>query len=127
MTWTYNGEDFESTDGYVGMVYLITNETSGMMYVGKKLFSRSKTTQKNLKKKRTRVESDWVNYTGSKKLLNEEIAEGAVIKKEILHLCTSKGWMSYRETQEILNREAMQSDKYYNGWISCKIHGKHLK
>ena len=129
--WTYRGDVFDGSviedDGCVGFVYLITNETTGMKYIGKKLFTKSKTYQKNKKKRRMRVESDWMTYTGSNAELNEAVDNGDRITKEILHLCTSKGWCSYRETQEILNREAIQSNQYYNGWVSCKIQRNHIK
>ncbi len=129
--WTYRGDVFDGSviedDGCVGFVYLITNETTGMKYIGKKLFTKSKTYQKNKKKRRMRVESDWMTYTGSNAQLNEDVDNGDQITKEILHLCDSRGWCSYRETQEILNREAIQSDQYYNGWVSCKIQRSHIK
>ena len=126
--WLYNNQEFttEAIDNHVGMVYIITNLDNGRKYVGKKLFTKSKTFQKNKKKKRTRVESDWAEYTGSNKVLNEDVSAGANLKKEILHLCTKRGWMSYLETQEILNRNAIQSDEYYNEWVSCKIQRRHL-
>jgi len=129
--WTYRGDVFDGSviedDGCIGFVYLITNETTGMKYIGKKLFTKSKTYQKNKKKRRMRVESDWMTYTGSNAQLNEDVDNGDQITKEILHLCDSRGWCSYRETQEILNREAIQSDQYYNGWVSCKIQRSHIK
>ena len=34
-------------------------------YIGKKIFHFSKTIQKNLKKKKVKVESDWKTYNGS--------------------------------------------------------------
>ena len=96
-------------------------------YVGKKLFTKPKTYQKNKKKKKTRVASDWLTYTGSNEQLNEDIKNGHSIKKEILHLCKSKGWCTYLESKEILVRDCLLSDKYYNYWISCKIRRSHLK
>ena len=127
--WTYDGRDFNVEDkgDYVGFVYEITNWSNGKKYIGKKLFTKSKTYQKNGKKKRKRVESDWQEYTGSNELLNEHVDQGAQLTKRILYLCKSKGWMSYYETLEILRCEALQSDIYYNSWVSCKIHGRHLK
>lgn len=126
--WLYEGKEFvlDEDSKLVGFVYLIENLDNGMMYVGKKLFTASKTYQKNGKKRKKRVESNWNDYTGSNEMLNEAVGNGANIRKTILHLCTSRGWMSYRETQEILNREALQSDKYYNGWLSARLHAKHL-
>ena len=127
--WLYNSEEFteDMIEDNVGFVYLITNETNGKQYVGKKLFTKSKTYQKNKKKKKTRVASDWLTYTGSNEQLNEDIKNGHSIKKEILHLCKSKGWCTYLESKEILVRDCLLSDKYYNYWISCKIRRSHLK
>lgn len=126
--WLYNGKEFTSDmkDDYVGFVYLIENLDNGMKYIGKKLFTSSKTYQRNKKKKRMRVESNWNEYTGSNELLNEHVSNGANIRKTILYLCKSKGWMSYFETLEILQRRAIQSDEFYNAWVSCKIQRKHL-
>lgn len=127
--WLYNGEEFreEMIGDQVGFIYLITNLDNGRMYVGKKSFKKVKTYQKNKKRKRTRVASDWVTYTGSNDELNEDIKNGATIKKEIIHLCPSKGWMSYLETKEIFEREALLSEQFYNGWVMCKIRRSHLK
>lgn len=127
--WMYEGKEFKQEDvgDLVGFIYLITNITNGKMYVGKKLFTKSKTIQKNKKKKRMRAVSDWVSYTGSNEELNMDIEDGARITKEIIHLCKSKGWMSYMETREIFLREAIINPKFYNGWVSCKIRRTHLK
>jgi hypothetical protein len=83
--------------------------------------------QKNKKRKRKRVESNWRDYTGSNEVLNEEIKTGHNIEKEILHLCTGKAWLSYYETKEILLRDAIIDDMYYNGWLSAKIRKSQLK
>lgn len=127
--WLYNETEFteDMIGDNVGFVYLITNLTNNKMYVGKKLFTKSKTYQKNKKKKRTRVASDWITYTGSNEQLNEDIKNGHVITKQILHLCKSKGWCSYLESKEILNRDCLILENYYNYWISCKIRRTHLK
>ena len=47
--WTYQGNIIESIpDGYEGFVYLITNTTNNMKYIGKKL-AKFKTTKPPLK------------------------------------------------------------------------------
>lgn len=127
--WIHNGVVFteEMIGDNVGFVYIIHNLTKNKQYIGKKLFTKSKTYQKNKKKKKTRVTSDWVTYTGSNEQLNEDIDNGDSIQKEILHLCKSKGWCTYLETKEILNRDCLVLDNYYNFWISCKIRRTHLK
>ena len=127
--WLHQEKEFteDMIEDNVGFVYLITNTTNGKLYVGKKLFTKSKTYQKNKKKKRKRVSSDWMEYTGSNDMLNEDVQNGHQIKKEILHLCKSKGWCTYWETKEILMRDSLINDKYYNQWLSCKIRRTHLK
>lgn len=127
--WLYQGDVFteDMIGDNVGFVYVIYNRTNGMHYVGKKLFTKSKTVQKNKKKKKTRVSSDWVTYTGSNDKLNEDIANGDRVTKEILYLCKSKGWCTYYETKEILSRDCLISDESYNQWVSCKIRSTHLK
>ena len=127
--WIYNEIEFteDMISDNVGFVYVITNVTNNKLYVGKKSFTKSKTYQKNKKKKKTRVSSDWITYTGSNDKLNEDIKNGDQIRKEIIHLCKSKGWMSYMETKEILVRDCLLKEQYYNYWVSCKIRRTHLK
>ena len=127
--WLYEGVEFTENDigDNVGFVYFIDNTTNGKHYIGKKLFTKSKTYQKNKKKKRTRVASDWQSYTGSNDQLNKDIANGHIIVKHILHLCESKGWMSYLETKEIIQNDCLLSDTFYNDWFSCKVRRSHLK
>jgi hypothetical protein len=127
--WIYDGKEFteDMIGDNVGFVYVILNMTNSKRYVGKKNFTKSKTYQKNKKKKKTRVSSDWISYTGSNEQLNEDISKGDQVRKEIIHLCRSKGFMSYLETKEILVRDCLLSDKYYNTWISARIRRTHLK
>ena len=127
--WLYNGTEFteEMIDNNIGFVYQIENLTNGKKYVGKKLFTKSKTYQKNKKKKRKKVQSDWMTYTGSNEELNQDIESGHQIKKEILHLCQTKGWATYLETKEIINRDCIIKDDYYNIWFSARIRRSHLK
>lgn len=126
--WLYEGKEFTSDDidTHVAFVYLIENLDTNMKYVGKKLFTASKSYQKNGKRRKKRVESDWITYTGSNEMLNEEVSSGANLRKTILHLCKSRGWASYIETKEIFDREALLRDDYYNAFVGCKIHAKHL-
>ena len=63
MQWTYNGKKITKIpDEYEGFVYLITNNTTGQKYIGKKL-AKFKTTKPPLKgkknKRRGYKESDW--------------------------------------------------------------------
>ena len=136
MDWVYKGSsvNFDDISDNVGFVYVITNIDSGRKYIGKKLLWKPKTTQKKdpktgkVKKKRTKVESDWRTYYGSSAELKkdvEELGDGRFLR-EILHLSKTKGQLSYDELVEQINRRVLQSDDYYNGIIQVRIHRSHL-
>ena len=134
MTWFYNNEIFDPTeeflDDYVGFVYCITDE-SGKKYIGKKFFwsVRKLPPLKGMKRKRIKKsQSDWMKYYGSNeelKLLVETNGPESY-NREILRLCETKGQCSYYETKEQFDREVLLSNNYYNEFIGCKIHSKHL-
>ncbi len=132
--WLYNEEEFTSDmiGDYVGFVYLLTDLKSNKKYVGKKIFI-SKRRLKPLKGKTRRrtklVESDWQKYYGSSEEVNALVEEQGpdTFKREILHLCKSKGEMSYLELKEQMEREVLLNDEYYNGIIQVKIHRSHVK
>lgn len=134
--WIYNGKEFVDDDigDYVGFVYIITNLISGKQYVGKKLFTKAKInrTVKDgvvIKKRSSRVCSDWKSYYGSNEELKNEVKSlgSSNFKREILFLCKSKSELSYRETYEIFSRHTLLGDGFYNSWVSCKINKKNLK
>lgn len=129
--WLFTGKEFkeEYIEKAVGFVYLITNKTNGRKYIGKKLFTKSKTYQKNKKKKRTRVSSDWMNYYGSNKELQEDVKNLGPenFERQILLLCNSKSELSYYESKFIFQTDALLDDKYYNSWISCRINSNTLR
>ena len=133
VNWTYQGELVETLpDGVVGFVYLITNTTTGRMYVGKKLakFKRSRPPLKGRKNKRRHtVESDWQDYYGSSDLLTEDVNKlgKEKFKREIIHLCKSKGECNYLEAKEQFARGVLESDDYYNGHIRVRVHGSVIK
>ena len=139
MTWYYqNNPVIELPDDCVGFVYLITNNSTGRKYIGKKLAKFSKTTyrvvklkngNKKRKKIRSKIESDWQLYYGSNTELNQDIERlGADnFTREILFYCTSKAACSYIEAREQFNHRVLESDDYYNGQIVCRIHGSHIK
>ena len=117
---------------YVGFVYVITDLSNNKKYVGKKtLMSKRKLPPlKGKTRRRTKIiESDWQTYYGSSdevKSLVEELGADN-FKREILHLCKTKGEMSYLELKEQMDREVLLNDEYYNGIIQVKIHRSHVK
>ena len=105
-------------------VYLITNKTNGMRYVGKKLakFKQTKPPLKGKKnKRRSTVESDWKEYWGSSDRLKEDN-----FIREILHFCPTRGIASYLEAREQFERRVLEDDTYYNGIINVRIGGSQL-
>ena len=132
--WIYNNKEFTSDDisDYVGFVYVITDLSNDKKYVGKKLFQSKRRLPplKGKTRRRTKIiESDWQDYFGSSDEV-KEIVESLGrdnFNREILHLCMSKGEMSYLEAKEQFDREVLLSDEYYNGIINCKIHRTHVK
>ena len=139
MTWTYQGQVVnELPEDCVGYVYCITNLITGRQYIGKKLAKFSKTTYKTIKLKngtkkkkkiRSKIDSDWQEYYGSSVELSKDIDALGKDKftREILHYCKSKAETSYVEAREQFDRKVLESDEYYNGQISVRVHGSHIK
>lgn len=128
--WFLNNEPFdEIPEKAIGFVYCITNKTSNKKYIGKKLFHSSKFIQRNKKKKRIKVESNWKEYYGSNETLKTlvEIDGPDNFHREILHICYSKSQASYLEAKEQFSRDVILSEEYYNDWISVKVTRKHLQ
>lgn len=133
--WTYKGQPFTSEDigDYEGFVYMITDLHNDMKYIGKKNFhSRTKLRPlKGQKRKRTKVqESDWQDYHGSSDEVKALVEEHGYdrFQREILHLCMTKGEMSYLEMKEQIVRDVLlKPDEYYNAFVGGKIHRNHLK
>ena len=128
--WHYNGVEFteDLIDKSFGFVYCITNLSSGRRYIGKKLFTKSGRKQTKGKIKKVRVTSDWLDYYGSNKELQEDVVKNGAdtFHREILYLCATRSECSYRETQEIFSRGVLLTENYYNSWCSVKIHKAHV-
>ena len=137
MSWKYKGrkyklpEDATPNDLY-GFVYCITNRATNKKYIGKKFFWKAKTlpiTKTRKRRKKLKVESDWRDYWGSNKHLQEDVEKCGqdMFYREILHLCKTKGECAYMETKEQFDREVLLNENYYNGIINCRIGSKSVK
>jgi hypothetical protein len=139
MTWYHQGNLIEELpEDCIGFVYLITNNLSNRKYIGKKLAKFSKTTYKTVKLKngtkkkkkiRSKVASDWQEYYGSNLELNKDVENLGKenFTREILFYCQSKAECSYIEAREQFRHQVLESADYYNGQISVRVHGSHIK
>ena len=131
INWKYLDKDF--TEDMIGedygFVYIITNLTNNRKYIGKKFFYSLRTKMIKGKKKRMKLPSDWQTYYGSNDAIKKDIIDLGKenFKREILHLCKSKGECGYLEAKEQFARSVMESDSYYNVWIMCRVRRSHIK
>jgi len=122
--WTYPEGSFD-VDNYFGFIYIITNKVSGKKYLGRKFF--------HVHQKRKRVrQSNWKVYTGSCKVLTEDIRALGKSKFtfEIYRLYKTRGGLSYFETYHLCVKDTLTERDingertWYNGnigavrWIS---------
>lgn len=131
--WVYNNNVFDETpEEYQGFVYMITELDTGMKYIGKKFFWKPKilpVTKKRKRRVRTRVESDWKKYYGSNKDVKQLVEDKGAdnFKREILHLCKTKGECAYYEAKLQFEHDVLLRDDFYNGIIQCRINASHIK
>lgn len=131
--WLYENKPFDETpEEYQGFVYEITELDTGKKYIGKKFFWKPKIlpkTKTRKRRQRTRVESDWRTYFGSNAQVKELVEEKGIdnYKREILRLCKTKGECAYYEAKLQFEHDVLLKDEYYNEFIGCKIHSKHVR
>lgn len=128
MHWTYKDTVVTTLDDLpsdcVGIIYRIENRTNGKFYIGRKILRNKKTLPPLKGKKRKRkliVESNWKSYTGSCEELNQDIALGHEIVKEIIHLCFTRKQMTYYELKYQITLEVLEREDCYNSNIMGKF------
>ena len=139
MTWIHKHNIIETLpEDCAGFVYEITNMLNGRKYIGKKIATFTRTTQKTVtlkngtKKKRkvkTVKPSDWADYWGSCQELLDDIQKHGIqnFRREILHFCPTRAMCSYLEAKEQFISGAIESDRYYNGHIQVRVHKNHIR
>lgn len=140
--WKYGASKIISIEdipeGAIGFIYKILDE-NGKMYIGqksiwskrKKKFGKKKLAEIKDKRKKTYEyvvkESNWLNYTGSNKELNENIKSGMTITKEVLQFCFAKKQMSYYEIKFMMIYGVIEpGNNSYNGNILGRYYPKDL-
>tara|TARA_R100000988_G_C3938778_1_gene135159 strand:- start:237 stop:692 length:456 start_codon:yes stop_codon:yes gene_type:complete len=124
--WIYKNEIFDGDliKDYYGFVYLITGQTTGRRYIGRKYFWQKRKPRTG-SKRRVTSESDWKKYYGSCPELKEDIKKYGKLdyKRQILSLHETKGFVNFEETKQLfLNNvlsEALDDGRplYYNSNI----------
>lgn len=131
INWIYKDAEFteHNIGENYGFVYIITHLTTGKKYIGKKFFYSLRTKVIKGKKKKFKVSSDWQTYYGSNSELQNDVQIHGKenFKREIIHLCKSKGECGYLEAKEQFDRCVLESEDYYNAWIMVKVRKTHIK
>jgi len=134
--WHFEGKPFDPDEdflsAYQDFVYEITELSTGKKYIGKKFFwaIRKLPPLKGQKRKRTvKKQSDWKEYYGSSEELKNLVEQSGIdnYHRVILRLCKTKGECSYYEAKAQFENDVLLREEYYNEFIGCKIHSKHLK
>ena len=111
---------------YYGFVYRITNLINGHDYVGRKYFKTRRKLKPLIGRKNKRikvVETDWQDYWGSSKRLQEDINKYGEenFKREIIMLCDTRGNTNYYEAKIQFSEDVLLREDNYNGIIAVKI------
>jgi hypothetical protein len=113
----------------IGFVYIITNKITNKKYVGKKLLNfkkKRKPLKGRVNSRRYMVESDWKVYTGSSPNLNENIQKVGKdnFDFQIISFHPSKLLLAYCETKEIVDRNAIFDNSYFNEVLNLRVRNK---
>lgn len=108
----------------VGFIYIITQKSTGKLYLGKKLLTKAASKTIKGVKKKLRKESDWLSYWSSSPKIQQWIEESGTddFEREILVFASSKGSMVYLEEFGLYEVGALESDKWINENIRSKVY-----
>jgi hypothetical protein len=129
--WRYNGQVFDTDDigDNFGFVYLITNQSNGRKYLGRKYFWSFR--KPPGKKRKVKQESDWKRYYGSCFELKEDVKKYGkeTFSRVILSLHNKKMDCNYEETRQLFLNNVLKESldngvpEYYNS----NILGRYLR
>ena len=127
--WIYNGPEVDMST-MIGFIYIIKRKfPTPKFYIGKKLLvfkKKKKPLKGRVNSRRSIVESDWKIYCGSSNKLNEDITKFGKenFSFEILLFRPSKMLLSYYETKEIIDRNAIFDVNYYNEIVNIRVRNR---
>ena len=127
--WTYGIDIIKSIDDMpkkcIGFIYHVECYQTGEMYIGKKSLFHKKTMPplKGFKRKRKSiVESDWLNYHGSNDKIKKLKEKGNIFDRQILEFAFSKKQLTYLETRYQFVLKVLEDDRYLNSNILGKFY-----
>lgn len=139
MSWFYNGTEIDTLpEDIIGFIYIITNNTDGRKYIGKKKSAFKKTSirtvtlkngTKKKKKIRSMVESDWKTYFGSSEELKKDVETLGVenFHREIVKFCYSLSELTYYEAKYQFETDCLlHPELWYNSWIAARVRRDHM-
>lgn len=100
----------------LGFVYVIVFKETGKFYIGKKLFWKS---AKRMKSK-VREESNWREYCGSSKQVEQELKSGQAYERHMLQCFNSKSELNLCELMYQLRH--ITDDNCLNGIINVRLY-----
>lgn len=126
--WLHNNQPVTEDDipeTAVGFVYLIHNTQTNMKYVGRKLLTKAGYRQKNGKRKKVRLKSDWETYWGSNQILLEHYETNPEsFVRHIITFAHNKAELLYLEEKLQYLFGVLESEDWYNSNIRSRIFKK---
>lgn len=127
--WIYNGKTVDDKDipeKSIGFLYKITHTPTGKWYIGRKMLTKTKTTQSKGVKTKSKVDSDWKDYWSSSDDVKALVAEKGEkeFKREILHFVTTKAALTYAEEYALYVTGSLFDSNCFNNNIRAKIYRK---
>ena len=129
--WLYKGTTFTSDDigDQFGFVYRITNNQSGKQYIGRKYFVQKRKPRGGGRRRTS--ESNWKQYWGSSKELNDDRKRlgSDTFSREIISTHATLGKVNYEETRQLfLNNVLTESlDNGEPAFYNSNVLGRYYK
>ena len=130
--WLYKGREINDEDipsKAAGFIYIMIYKPNGKRYIGRKLLTKAHTRQKNGKKIRSRIESDWRDYWSSSPDIKKMIEDDGGthnFSREILIFADTKGQLNYLEEKFLYCLGSIETTDYINSNIRSKMYKRNI-